>query len=110
MGKLNTIWLFVCRNKYACIFLFFILLIGFLDDNSFLHRIAVQSEISDLRQQIRILRENNERDSLELLRLQSDAEAVRTVARTRYYMKREGEDVYVFVDSTKQRINYSSIN
>lgn len=106
MSKLNPVWQFIKKNKYACIFLFFILLIGFLDENSFMHRLEMQSQISDLEQEIRSLRASNERDSIEIHRLQTDINAVRSVARTRYYMRRDGEDVFVFVDSTQQRINH----
>ena len=71
-----------------------------------MHRLEMQSQISDLEQEIRSLRASNERDSIEIHRLQTDINAVRSVARTRYYMRRDGEDVFVFVDSTQQRINH----
>ena len=105
MNKLNYVWRFIRSNKYLCIFVCFIALIGFLDDNSFMHRLEMQRTISNLQQEIRVLRDYNEKDSMALHRLRTDKKEVELVARTRYLMKRDNEDVFVFVDTTSQPMN-----
>ena len=70
-----------------------------------MRRMEMQSTISNLQQEIRTLRDYNEKDSLALLRLRTDKEEVVRVARTRHLMKRPNEDVFVFVDTTSQRMN-----
>ena len=52
MGKLFSVWHFVCRFKYVFIILFAALLIGFLDDNSLLIRSRRWQRIAELRREI----------------------------------------------------------
>lgn len=98
MGKLNTIWKTIRKYKYFFVFGIFILVVGFLDENSFWNRYQHQQEIRELRDDIRRYTEQYERDTRELNNLETDPEAIRKIARERYYMKKDCEDVYVFVD------------
>ena len=98
MGRLNSIWNFLRAHKYAFTFLIFLLIIGFVDENSWYVRYQRRLEISRLHQQIDKYQAQYDEDTRELNALLKDPEAVERMARERYYMKRPDEDVFVFVE------------
>ena len=61
---------------------FIVLIVGFIDDNSFMHRFDRRNSC---------LRE-----------MDSDPKTIEKLARERYYMKRPGEDVFVIRDSEEE--------
>ncbi len=95
MGKLNTFWNCVRRYKYFFVVCAFVLLVGVIDENSFVNRFRHQEEIRELRQEIRKYTDSYNRDSEMLEELRSDPEAVVRLARERYYMREANEDVFV---------------
>ena len=70
MGKLISIWSFICRRKYLITVVAFAVIIGFLDENSLVRRFGYEREIS----------------------------AIEQIAREKYLMKKPNEDIYVFED------------
>ena len=52
MSKLLTIWNYIRRHKYMITVLIFIVVIGFLDENSLIQRVKHRSEISALNSEI----------------------------------------------------------
>ena len=52
MSKLLTIWNYIRRHKYMITVLIFIVVIGFLDENSLIQRVKHLSEISALNSEI----------------------------------------------------------
>lgn len=102
MGKLNTIWNYVCRYKYGVVVALFVLVVGVLDENSFWNRYQHQKEIRALREEIRRYTDQYNRDTEKYNLLCSDPEVVMKVARERYYMKHDNEDVFVFVEQEEE--------
>ena len=49
MGKLISIWEFICRRKYLITIVAFAVIIVFLDENSLLRRLGYEREISQYR-------------------------------------------------------------
>lgn len=98
MSKLTLFWNYVSRYKYGVLVALFVLVVGFLDENSFLNRYYHKMEIRELREEIRAYTDRYNRDTEHLNRLNADPEAIVKVARERYYMKRDNEDVYVFME------------
>lgn len=98
MGKLNTVWNYLRRYKYLFVVCFFVLVVGVVDENSFLNRYHHQMEIRSLREEIRNYTDQYNRDTEKVNQLNTDPEALVKVARERYYMKRANEDVFVFVE------------
>ena len=95
MGKLFSVWHFVCRFKYVFIILFAALLIGFLDDNSLLIRSRRWQRIAELRREIADYAERFDAATRQLKSLDNDPKALEQMAREKYYMKRANEDVFV---------------
>ena len=52
MGKLISIWEFICRRKYLITIVAFAVIIVFLDENSLLRRLGYEREISQLKEDI----------------------------------------------------------
>ena len=60
MSKLLTIWNYIRRHKYMITVLIFIVVIGFLDENSLIQRVKHRSEISALNSEIEKYRKQYE--------------------------------------------------
>ncbi len=96
--KVRNILIFIGKHKYVLSLLVFIIIVGFLDANSFMQRIQLQQINDSLRLQIQHFEEICTRDSSRLKQLQSDPSAVVRVAREEYLMKAENEDVFIIIE------------
>lgn len=96
MSKLLTIWNYIRRHKYLITVLIFIVVIGFLDENSLIQRIKHRNEISTLNSEIERYRTQYEEDTERLKELTTNPEALEKIAREKYLMKKPNEDIYVF--------------
>ena len=74
----------------------FLLIIGVLDENSLIRRIAHKREIHQLNTEIERYRKQYEEDSKLLKEITSNKEALEKVAREKYLMKKENEDIFIF--------------
>ena len=88
MSKLLTIWNYIRRHKYMITVLIFIVVIGFLDENSLIQRVKHRSEISALNSEIEKYRKQYEELGAEL--------EIGKIAREKYLMKKPDEDIFVF--------------
>ena len=76
MSKLLTIWNYIRRHKYMITVLIFIVVIGFLDENSLIQRVKHRSEISALNSEIEKYRKQYEEDTEKLKELTTNPEAL----------------------------------
>ena len=86
-------WIF--RLKYVVAFVVFLGVIGFVGESSLVNRVGQQQEIARLRAEIDEYNRRFEQDRKMLNALKFDDEAVRNVARSRYYMKADDEDIFI---------------
>ena len=105
MGRLKLILALVSHYKYAITIVVGILLVGFVDENSFMHRVQLEMQISDLTKEIEQYNAQNEDDVRKLKELQHGAGAFERIARERYFMKADDEDIYVLSDDEKPETN-----
>lgn len=96
MGKLISIWGFICRRKYLITVVAFAVIIGFLDENSLVRRLAYEREIIQLKEEIEKYRADYEENTRRLNELSTDPDAIEKIAREKYLMKKPNEDIYVF--------------
>lgn len=95
MSKIHTVWLFMCRHKYLLTFLIIVLIVGVVDEDSFLNRHPRRVRIETLRQEISHYKQQfNEADS-KIRELENNPKAVEKIARERYLMKRSDEDLFI---------------
>lgn len=89
-------WIF--KLKYVVALAIFVVAIGFIGENSIVNRISQQREISKLKGEISEQDRKFEADKQVLEALKHDHEAVKEVARSRYYMKTDEEDIFIIED------------
>jgi cell division protein FtsB len=95
MKKLNFIWTFLGNNKYWIVIIIGVLIVAVLDENSFYQRVKYQMQIRDLKAQIVDFKEQYERDEAQLKELKRNPKAITKIARERYFMKADDEDIFV---------------
>ena len=96
MSKLNTLWILLSRSKYLIVVVIGVVIVGFVDENSFVKRIKNNVRIRELNGQISEYREQYDRDEAMLRELRHNPDAVVRIAREKYFMKMEDEDIFVF--------------
>jgi cell division protein FtsB len=90
------------RHKYFITFILIALIVGVVDEDSFLNRHPRRVRIDVLRQEIaNYKRQYDEADS-KIRELESNPRAVEKIARERYFMKRSNEDVFVFAGEQEE--------
>jgi cell division protein DivIC len=87
------------RYKYLIVIVLGVLIVGFVDENSFYQRYKHRSEISSLKQEIKKYSDIYTNDTAKLNQLDRNPKAVEKIARERYFMKSDDEDIFV-LDST----------
>lgn len=101
MGRLNTIWNMFRRHKYGFVIGIFVLLLGGVDENSLWNRYRHKVELAGLRSEIRKYKEMYEHDTRYLEEMNTRPEVLTEIARERYYMKTDDEDVFVIQEEDK---------
>lgn len=86
-------WFF--KLKYVVAFTVFLIFVGFVGESSCVNRWGQKQEISRLQEEIDEYDRKFEKDKQTLNALKNDPEAVKRVARSRYYMKTDDEDVFL---------------
>lgn len=89
-------WFF--KLKYVIALVVFVIAIGFVGESSVVNRIAQQHEISRLKGEIDEYNRKFEQDRKTLNALKHDPDAVKEVARSRYFMKTDNEDIFIVED------------
>lgn len=96
MGHNVLKWIF--KLKYAVALVIFAGIIGFVGESSLVNRLVQQQEIGRLKNEIDEYNRRFEQDKQTLDALKNDEDAIKEVARERYYMKTENEDIFIIED------------
>ncbi len=96
MRKSIRQWFF--KLKYVIALAVFVVAVGFVGESSLWRRVGQRQEISRLREEIETYNRKFEEDKKVLNALKHDHEAVKEVARSRYYMKTDNEDIFIVED------------
>lgn len=102
MRKLKKLIHLVTHHKYAATIIVFVVLIAWLDSNSLYNRYILYQEQRQLQEQIDAYSAQYQRDTKLYHELQHDPNAAIRIAREKYYMKNDNEDVYVFENETTE--------
>lgn len=86
-------WFF--KLKYVIALAIFVIAIGFVGESSIVNRIGQQMEIARLKGEIDEYNRKFEQDKKTLNSLKNDPEAIKEVARSRYFMKTDNEDIFI---------------
>jgi cell division protein FtsB len=103
MGWLNRLY-HVKALKYIVVTVIAVAWIGFLDENSVWNHLSNSLKIGQLADEIEMYNERYRHDQEQIHLLDSDPKAMEKIARERYFMKTDDEDIYVLSDdpSTSQ--------
>jgi len=90
------------RNIFLLIFVGFAIWMVFFDANSLLIHNELNEDISDLENEKQYYRNEIEKDNKAIKELSTE-EGIERIAREKYYMKKENEDIYIieYEDSLK---------
>ena len=94
----RSIKYFLFKLKYVFAFLLFAVAITFFGESSLINRYAQQQEINKLKSDIDTYQRKFNQDKAMLNSLKTDPEALKQIARERYYMKTPDEDIFVIED------------
>ena len=84
--------------KYIVVAVLAVVLIGFVDENSVWRHLCNQQRISELTEEIQQYTDAYHRDQSQIHRLDRDPRLIRKIARERYFMKADDEDIFVLSD------------
>ncbi len=105
MKKLKKICLSVYRIKalkYVLVTIIAVVLVGFVDENSVWKHYQNKERSSSLQAEIARLTEQNEHDLSQIRMIESDPKLIEKIARERYFMKADDEDIFVLSDDEQK--------
>ena len=94
------------KNIFVIIFIVFSVWMLFIDSNSLLIHHELNEDISDLEDEKEYYNKEIEKDKKAIKELSTD-EGIEKLAREKYYMKKDNEDIYIieYEDSLKTKTN-----
>ena len=101
MTLINKIGSFILHNKYWIVVFFGILIVGFTGDNSILQHLEYQNEIDNIESEINNYNKIYEESQHTIKMIQTDPHAITKIAREKYLMKADDEDIFVFSNDYK---------
>lgn len=87
-------WFKIATNTYILVLTVFAIWMAFFDTNSLLIHQELQKEVDKLEEQKAFLKTEIEKDKATLEKL-SDPKELEKFARENYYMKKEGEEIFL---------------
>lgn len=84
--------------KYVLVCVVGILIVGFLDDNSVLSHFNMMQRKSELREEIGHYEALNQKNKERIRQLEENPKEIEKIARERYFMKADDEDIFVLSD------------
>lgn len=97
-NRLNIIFGFIRHYKYFITVIVCSVVVVFLYDNSLIKLVQYELQISELRRDIDKYQAEHEDNTKKLDELKRDPKAIEKIARERYFMKADDEDIYVLSD------------
>ena len=84
--------------KYAVGAIVGVVIVGFLDDNSFWNHFKNMQRINELQEETAKYNADYRRDQARIRELDRNPKAMEKIARERYFMKADDEDIFVLSD------------
>ena len=100
-SRFNHILNLLAHYKYLIVLVVGTLIVRMNNENSILKRIQLDLQIGDLKAEIEKYNNQYEADARQLNELRRHPQAIEKIARERYFMKADDEDIYVLSDDEK---------
>ena len=91
--------------KYVLVTVLAVVLIGFVDENSVWHHMRNTQRISELEGEIEKYDNLNKKNQARIRELDGNPKAIEKIARERYFMKTDDEDIFVLSDDLEDEQN-----
>lgn len=94
--------------KYIVAALIAIVVVGFVDENSVWNHLRNRQRISELESEIKDYTDRYHHDQEQIRMLDSNPKAIEKIARERYFMKTDDEDVFVLSDDQESALTVNN--
>lgn len=94
--------------KYIIVIVLGVLFVGVLDENSIWAHMRNKQRISELQEEIDQYNALHQRNQKQIRHLQHDPKAMEKIARERYFMKADDEDIFVLSDDSDNPVSQSN--
>ena len=104
LGRIKTFLLRLWRSqllKYSVVCIAGVLIVGFLDENSVWSHIKNLQRIDELTEETERYNAEFQRDQAQIRELETNPKAMEKIARERYFMKADDEDIFVLSDDDR---------
>ena len=98
MSRLHAIWRQVCRRKYLLVTVVGGVLIGFVGENSVMRHVQNRMLVREMKREIEAYNAEHVQAERMLHELKRNPKAITKIARERYFMKADDEDIFVLSD------------
>ena len=88
--------------KYAVVCILGVLIVGFLDENSVWSHLKNRQRINELKEETENYNRIFQRDQAQIRELDRNPKAMEKIARERYFMKADDEDIFVLSDDDRE--------
>ena len=88
--------------KYAVVCVAGVLIVGFLDENSVWNHLKNRQRIEELTEEKARYNADYERDKAQIRELDRNPKAMEKIARERYFMKADDEDIFVMKEENQE--------
>lgn len=103
--KIDKTWNFtkrLWRHKYFWVITIFVVVVGFLDPNSYWQRYELNQQRNELKEEIKKYQDAYKKEQAQINMLKNNPQNITRMARERYLMKRDNEDVYLIEDESDE--------
>lgn len=104
LGSIKSFFLRVWHSmflKYAVVTIAGLLLVGFLDENSLWSHMKNLQQIDLLTEEKARYNAEFQRDQAQIKELERNPKAIEKIARERYFMKADNEDIFILSDDDR---------
>ncbi len=115
LSNIKSFMLRVWRSmflKYAVVIIAGVLIVGFLDENSVWSHVKNMQRISELSEETKRYNAEFQRDQAQIRELDKNPKAMEKIARERYFMKADDEDIFILSDddrAPKPIVNHEAV-
>jgi cell division protein FtsB len=88
--------------KYSVVCILGVLIVGFLDENSFWNHMKNRQRINELQEETAKYNAEFRRDQARIRELDRNPKAMEKIARERFFMKADDEDIFVLSDDDRE--------
>lgn len=105
MSKVKSVLLYVWHRaylKYLLVCIVGVAMVGFLGENSVLSHLKNKHRIATLEEEIQEYEDRYASDMRQIRELDHNPKAMERIARERYFMKTDDEDIFVLSDDNRE--------